>query len=417
MTVHNTWSYWLEERTGLSVIAATATVLLLAAAGVAVGIFLPKFEATALLQFPEPRKLPEERKTSEELSAADKAAFERGNTVELAPFKRVAASYGSTDQLRAYIEAVSQQQSPAAQRLLTESERGAFWDKVATPILPFNRRDQRVFGDIKDAAATTLLGLDLSTDARTESVAIDMIRLLAGFYTNAVMRERIRSWVLAGKVESLGTDQTLRAEIVRAELDIELLSQRAKDMKSILARYPDAAKMETRQLVAVTPNDGGERFLSPLAQLVGLESAISQRRETIRRRDRELRQKELTGAFFKAAEQLVDATTTVDQLMPHLRELAMKLFAAADGSQEWVQESTFRIGAALDGFAVMQSQFGVRNGIRVGRVAGRDPLRLGLLGAAAGLALLFALAFARASLRSREEVTPEPSQRDIQAAS
>ena len=63
-----------------------------------------------------------------------------------------------------------------------------------------------------------MLGLEFTADARTEVVARDMVDVLAGYYINAVMRERIRAWTLAGKLESQSQDKSVRADILRAEL-------------------------------------------------------------------------------------------------------------------------------------------------------------------------------------------------------
>ena len=130
--------------------------------------------------------------------------------------------------------------------------------------------------------------------------------MLAGYYINAVVRERIRAWTLAGKVDAQAQEKGVRADILRAELDIELYGRRADDMKAMLARYPDAARMDSRQVVSVNPSEGGERYLSPLAQLVGAESAISQRRELIRRWQRELKQKTVLAQFYAKADALLD---------------------------------------------------------------------------------------------------------------
>ena len=230
----------------------------------------------------------------------------KGNVIELAAYKRVAASYDSVAQLAAYLQAVGLSARPGAARLLKQAENPSFWSKAAVPILPFSRRDQKEFGDIKDASATTMLGLELRADARTEAVAQDMVDILAGYYINAVVRERMRAWTLAGKVDAQSQEKGVRADILRAELDIELYGRRAEDMKAVLARYPDAARMDSRQIVSVNPAEGGERYLSPLAQLVGAESAISQRREMIRRWQRELKQKTILAQFYSSADALLD---------------------------------------------------------------------------------------------------------------
>ncbi len=226
--------------------------------------------------------------------------------------------------------------------------------------------------------------------------------MLAGYYVNAVMRERIRAWTLAGKLESQSQDKSVRADILRAELDIDLYGRRVQDMKGVLARYPDAARMDSRQVVAVNPAEGGERYLSPLAQLVGAESAISQRREMIRRWQRELQQKDLLSRFYSGAEALIESEIELNRLLGELRSLAKKTFTHETAAEEWNREAAFRVDGALDNFEVMRGQFGVRNGIRTEEAVSRNPWRLAALGCAAGLVLLGALGFVRAAMRAAQ---------------
>jgi len=371
----------LKEYTGAGLWAVLTMLVVLAALGASIGIFFPKFEATALLQFPE-----------------DKAS-----AVPLPTFKRIASAYSSRGQLQAFIESKRLAGSPAASRLLKKSEQPAFWDQALRPVLPFSRRDQREFGEFKDAAEATVLGVDLSADAASERVAVDMTDILAGLIANAVVRERVRSWVLAGLATSIGKEKLLKADIVKEELDVQLLERRLADMKAILTKYPEAARMDARQVVSVNPKEGGERFLSPLAQLVGFESEISERREKIRRAERELKQGQLLAAFFLDAERSVSEHATVDQLLPALKQLAGKRFSGSDERQEWVQESALRVDGTLDQFDVAFRQFGVREGVRTNEVAFRTPLRLSLLLAGAGLAVICCIALFRLSIKSARD--------------
>jgi hypothetical protein len=402
----------LRKHVGVGPGLALLVPALLAIAGVVTGLLFPKFEATALLQFPEAQKSAE--RPGEPRLPEQRPLDPKANVIELATFKRVAASYDSVAQLGAYLEAAGLGSRPGAARLLKQAEEPGFWSKVAVPILPFSRRDQKEYGDIKDASATNMLGLELTAGARTETVAKDMVNMLAGYYINAVVRERMRAWTLAGKVDTQSQEKGIRADILRAELDIELYGRRVDDMKALLARYPDAARMDARQVVSVNPSEGGERYLSPLAQLVGAESAMSQRREMIRRWQRELKQKTILAAFYADADALLDREVEVTKLLGELKALAKRTFAHADAAQEWNQEAALRVNGALDNFEVMQSQFGVRNGIRAGEVASRSPLRLAGLGIAAGLVLLGALALVRATFpaaRGEGESVSEESNR------
>ena len=372
---------------------AAALVVALGATGVAVGFMFPKFEAKALLVFPEKQSLP----------SGNKLFDVPNNVIELPVYKRIEASYDSAEQLSGWLAANGLIESPAAQRLIKQSARSKFWNTVSAPVLPFSKLDQKTYGDIKDASSTQLIGLQLTADARTGTMAAEMIDIMARYYTDAVLRERVRAWVVEGQVEAQGTAQLLRGEIVRSELEISLAMRRVEDMKAIIARYPEASRMDSRQVVSVNEADGGDRYLSPIAQLVGAETKISQQKEQIRRLERRIQQRELLASFFSEASGLVNATLNTDQLLKGLTSLANRHFSSADGKQEWVKEARLRVNGALDSFNAMQNQFGVRNGVAVSEIASRDPARLGALGFLLGLGLLGGLAFLRAAVRSMRE--------------
>jgi hypothetical protein len=223
---------------------------------------------------------------------------------------------------------------------------------------------------------------------------------MAQYFTAAVIRERIRGWVMAGRVEAQGSVKALGADIVKAEAEIALYTRRVQDMKAILARYPDAARMDARQVVSVNAAEGGERYLSPLAQLVGAESAISQKREEISRLERRIHQRTVLAQYFQKAEALVDASPDTAALIDGLRALVEPAFAGAPATEDWAKEARYRLDGALDNFAAMRTQFGVRTGVRVEPVPSRDPVRLGLLGAALGFMMVAGLGFLKLSLSS-----------------
>ena len=405
----------LRDHVGVGIVWVVLIPLALVLLGAGAGLLLPKFEAKAVLQFPEAtpaQKLEANAKAApqtREVSGISRLL--ESNMVELPTYKRVAAAYESVAPFEAYAQALAISDRPAVSRILKQANDPGFWARSAQPILPFSRRDQREFGDIKGASGATILGLELTADARTETIARDMIDVLAAYYVNAVVRERIRAWALVGKVESQPQEKRLRADVVRAELDIELYRRRAEDMKALLARYPEAARMDSRQMIAVSPGEGDERYLSPLAQLVGAESAISQRREMISRWQRELKQKSVLASYFNNANDMIERDIDVAKLLPALRVQAVQSFGGVEGAGEWSKEAALSIQGALDNFDALRGQFGVRNSVRAGPIGSRDPLRLGLLGALIGIALLGAIAIMRATLRagrlSRETETQE----------
>jgi hypothetical protein len=157
---------WLESYAGVGLAPIAGSLVALACCGVILGFAFPKFEANALLQFPEGR----------------------ATTVDLPAYRRAVAAHASQKQLLAYIESSGIAQSEAVKRLVAMSGRPSFWDRAMRPVLPFSRRDQREFGELKDVATAPLLGVGLTVDAGSEPVAAELVGVFGGFVANSIVR-------------------------------------------------------------------------------------------------------------------------------------------------------------------------------------------------------------------------------------
>jgi hypothetical protein len=226
-----------------------------------------------------------------------------------------------------------------------------------------------------------------------------MLRTMSGYYSNALVRERIRGWVLKNRGEAPSKQKALRAEIIDAQMKIETMGRRIQDLKTILARYPDAAKLDARQVVNIT--EGQDRFLSPVAQLVAAETSITQLRETIARKERQARQSDLIERYFLQTDEYLKTMPLATELVPALSKLAARRFEGIDQESEWAREVIFRIQAEIAGFSSAMHSFGTRNEPRVVELPSRKPVRLAAFGIAGGILLLLLVAFVKASMRAR----------------
>jgi hypothetical protein len=377
---------------------ALAFIVVLAVAGAAVGVAFPKWNAEGLLETPGVVvPFDEQRDRNRDADSPVKTQY-----VTLAEYRRVVAAYSSETSLREFLDA-AKKQGPAAERLVAQAENPGFWNTVASPVLPFSRRDAREFGELKDAASNSLVGVDLSTNARTPAMANEMLGTMSGFFANALIRERVRAWVLKNSGEAPAKQKALRAEVIEAQMKIETMGRRIQDLKGILARYPEAGKLDSRQVVTIT--EGQDRFLPPLAQLVAAETSITQHRETIARKERQARQFDLMERFFLEADKKLQATPLASELIPALATLATTKYEGVDPQAEWVREVILRLQADIASFSSALSSFGIRNEARVAPAPARDPARLAAFGAGGAILLLGLIAFLRASMHaSRSEV-------------
>jgi hypothetical protein len=371
---------------------ALALIVFLGLAGLIVGLSFPKQVAAGLLETPGVTLPSEVRERTPEQERTGELESQVGKTrpVTLHEYRRVMSGYSTAAALQDFLSAANIQ-GPAAQRLLVQAESPAFWDGVASPVLPFSRRDAREFGDIRDAASNALVGLELSTNARDAATASEMLGIMARYLTNALLRERVRTWVLRHSTDASSKEKALQADIIEARMKIDSMGRRIHDFKEILARYPDSAKLDSRQVISIT--EGSDRFLSPLAQLVAADTSITQLRESITRKERQARQYAFQERFFQETDRMLQSNLTVADLIPGLAALASKQLEGVDQQADWAQEIALRIQADVAGFSSALASFGIRNEPRVSAASARDPLRLAGLGAAAALLLLGLVAF------------------------
>jgi hypothetical protein len=348
--------------------------LILAGVGAGAGLVFPKYEATALLDTPG------------------------SSIVEI---KRVMPAYASEAALRQFFAALGASESSAANRLQSQARGAAFWESAARPVLPISRKDTKEIGDMKEGPTTSLIGLELKADGRDPETAEGAVLLLGDFFANALLRERIREWIVSGLGESRTRQKSLRADTIAAQLEIDSSRRRIADLKSIVTRYPDASRFEGRQVVSVA--EGGDRFLPPTAQLVAAEARVSQVQESILRNERRIRQLDLLAGFYEAADTSFRNQVLSGELIQELQARAQRAFGGSDSDAEWSRESMLRTESAISGFAVALASLRIRNGARVQPVVSRSPLRLGALGAALGLVFISALAFVRMSVRGARQ--------------
>lgn len=152
----------------------------------------------------------------------------------------------------------------------------------------------------KQKQAFVYLGLKLSHTAPEAREAANITEWLGSYFRDAATREGVREQVSRWKAENR---QFLEPALVRKlqhEFDIEQAQIRAQALRKIVASYPDAVRGESRQVINISKDN--EKFISPLAQLVGAESEIIENREKLLKLKREIEQQAFAKELIDDAE-------------------------------------------------------------------------------------------------------------------
>ena len=160
-----------------------------------------------------------------------------------------------------------------------------FWSKNVRYRSALRRDDIQEAPGIDLRNASTL-GLELSVMAANEEHAKRLQQAMISQIREAIRLEGVRNLIHDRQNLIIDKRPALQLRLFDKQLATQLNRDRINDMKRLLDRYPELRKIERNTVVSV--QDGGGRFLSPLAQIVALESAISEDASLIKATEHEL---------------------------------------------------------------------------------------------------------------------------------
>ncbi|MCA3192840.1 MULTISPECIES: hypothetical protein [unclassified Cupriavidus] len=143
-------------------------------------------------------------------------------------------------------------------------------------------------GDRLRTPATVYLGVRLEGEGPTPDAAASTAKWLGAYFKDMAAREAVRDQVARWTAESHRYSDRSAERKLKYQFDIEEAQARATALKKLVSAYPDAVRRDSSQVVDVRRDN--EKFMSPLAQLVGAESEIIDIRNKLKRLDREVEQ-------------------------------------------------------------------------------------------------------------------------------
>ncbi|MWL88197.1 MULTISPECIES: hypothetical protein [unclassified Cupriavidus] len=145
----------------------------------------------------------------------------------------------------------------------------------------------------KIVVPTSYLGVRLAALGPTPTEAAAIANWLGSYFKDIATREAVRDQVYRWSAQSQEFSERAAERALQFEFAIEQAKVRAAALKRVVAEYPEAARREGSQVVQLRREN--EKFISPLAQLVGAESEIIDYQAKLKALDREQQQQ----AFFR----------------------------------------------------------------------------------------------------------------------
>lgn len=277
---------------------------------------------------------------------------------------------------------------PQQQLLRTRALNPEYWANTVRYRSSLNRDDARDV-PVAQIQSSGGLGLELNLRVRDEEQAGRTIEALSRQVREALLANSLIDLVRTSQA-SLDRRPQLKLDVLNAEFDIEQNRQRIADMRQLLERYPDLRHLETSTLFSVS--DGGGKYLSPLPQIVALESTVSELQAKARTAQRELETLDWKERLLAGVDDTIRNATSGEDILDKLKSNREQVLAASAQQNAAAREAAEDINVKLAQAESRQQAIGIktRSAISTMPVMQRNPLIMG--GAA------FALTFVALSI-------------------
>jgi LPS O-antigen subunit length determinant protein (WzzB/FepE family) len=200
------------------------------------------------------------------------------------------------------------------------------------PEFAFTDKDQKSLG-VKSSASDggAMIGLRLSFEHSEPSLGAPVL-LLGDYVRDTLLRVDLEGAVNSECLSNQTVAQSLRIAQIKDEFSTKQELARAKTLRGLNGKGG-----EVRQLVSL--DKGGERFLSPQAQLNAVEITISELQLAQINRERDLKSSALRQAYFCEAVKVLQKPVNTDVVLEDMKAIQDVVFKDQDKTVPIIEQT------------------------------------------------------------------------------
>lgn len=249
---------------------------------------------------------------------------------KFAEYNAQKAAFWDGETLRRYLEANKKLDDVNGRYLLGAlSER--FVQAHVQTVLPLSKDDLRYVTDAKSALdAVGILGFSISFKDQSAQNAQARVQLMGDFVKDTMLSEDLADMISVKLGESKAKKQQIDNQIIQKRVALTQAASRLEAARAIAGKYPEASKMEARQLLSTGSDNESSRYLSPVAQLVGIETEIANLKAQLVLLERDAAQNALRNTFYERIDQRSQQVQTGSALLSEFVKISQSVFKSKD---------------------------------------------------------------------------------------
>ena len=210
-------------------------------------------------------------------------------------------------------------------------------NKWIKPVYAFAKEDAREFSQLPKDESNSVIGLNLAYEADSPENASVYVSYFGKYIRDCLLYATLYNYVMDGYSNSISEMNKIENDIIDMKFQLLQNTNKMKDIRAILTNYPESAKIENRQLVSV--QEGGDRFLAPVTQLVGIESTLADLRQDLAELERDREKLTVRAEYFsRCYSELPKIGEHGESLFLMLKSIKDEVFKNKDLGKDEVKE-------------------------------------------------------------------------------
>jgi len=208
--------------------------------------------------------------------------------------------------------------------------------KSINPIYAFSKKDLDKLGRLNRNFTNYVIGTKLEFEHKNPKFARKIVYNMGNFLRDCIIIEELKDYIENSLSESKSELKQYENDLLENKFELTQLKNKKKQLEKILKKYPDSGGIENRQVVSI--EKGGERYLPPIVQLVGVESSITDMDIDINKLNREKEIERIKYEFFIEAENLLEKNDSGEILFNNIISLKEEFFKKRDLTKDTVNQ-------------------------------------------------------------------------------
>jgi LPS O-antigen subunit length determinant protein (WzzB/FepE family) len=212
-----------------------------------------------------------------------------------------------------------------------------------------------------------VLGVHLLGEQAAPEKAQAVVKVIGEFIKDSILYGKLRDYIGDQLNKSKTKAKKYDNLIINDEFKLRQLTLKRNRMEQLLKKYPQAKAMLNRELFSI--QSSGQRYLSPVAQVVGIESHSADIKENLAQNQRKKKVADLKLLFFLEIKKRLNADMFGEPLLTQCIKLTDTFFDKEDFPGDVIREVRNDLAIDFDNIAAFEEEMQFISGPTLSRNA------------------------------------------------